>query len=69
MTIVPLVLVFEMFLTLLILSTSAKVALSYSILRPIEQTLGVSGQTSVPTFSLGNGLVNMFAPAQLPACY
>lgn len=58
----PLVMVFEMFLTLLIPSTSAKAALSIPILAPIAQTVGVSGQTTVLAFLLGNGLVNMFAP-------
>ncbi len=58
----PLVMVFEMFLTLLIPSTSAKAALSIPILGPIAQTVGVSGQTTVLAFLLGNGLVNMFAP-------
>jgi uncharacterized ion transporter superfamily protein YfcC len=58
----PLVMLFEMFLTLLIPSTSAKAALSIPILGPIAQTVGVSGQTTVLAFLLGNGLVNMFAP-------
>jgi len=58
----PLVMFFEMFLTLLIPSTSAKAALSIPILAPIAQSVGVSGQTTVLAFLLGNGLVNMFAP-------
>jgi uncharacterized ion transporter superfamily protein YfcC len=58
----PLVMVFEMFLTLLIPSTSAKAALSIPILGPIAATVGVSGQTTVLAFLLGNGLMNMFAP-------
>jgi uncharacterized ion transporter superfamily protein YfcC len=51
-----------MFLTLLIPSTSAKAALSIPILAPIAHSVGVSGQTTVLAFLLGNGLVNMFAP-------
>jgi uncharacterized ion transporter superfamily protein YfcC len=58
----PLVMLFEMFLTLLIPSTSAKAALSMPILGPIAQGVGVSGQTTVLAFLFGNGLVNMFAP-------
>jgi uncharacterized ion transporter superfamily protein YfcC len=58
----PLVMFFEMFLTLLIPSTSAKAALSMPILAPIAESVGVSGQTTVLAFLLGNGLVNMFAP-------
>lgn len=58
----PLVMLFEMFLTLLIPSTSAKAALSIPILAPIAHSVGVSGQTTVLAFLLGNGLVNMFAP-------
>lgn len=58
----PLVMLFEMFLTLLIPSTSAKAALSIPILGPIAATVGVSGQTTVLAFLLGNGLMNMFAP-------
>lgn len=52
----------EMLLTLLIPSTSAKAALSIPILVPIAATCGVSAQTTVLAFLLGNGLVNMFAP-------
>jgi uncharacterized ion transporter superfamily protein YfcC len=51
-----------MLLTLLIPSTSAKAALSIPILVPIAATCGVSAQTTVLAFLLGNGLVNMFAP-------
>lgn len=58
----PLVMGFEMFLTLLIPSTSAKAALSIPILAPIAHTVGVSGQTTVLAFLCGNGLVNMLAP-------
>jgi len=58
----PLLMVFEMCLTLLIPSTSAKAALSIPILGPIAQSVGVSGQVTVLAFLLGNGLVNMFAP-------
>jgi uncharacterized ion transporter superfamily protein YfcC len=32
------------------------------ILAPIAESVGVSGQTTVLAFLLGNGLVNMFAP-------
>jgi uncharacterized ion transporter superfamily protein YfcC len=52
----------EMVLTLLIPSTSAMAALSIPILGPIAASAGVSGQTTVLAFLLGNGLVNMVAP-------
>jgi uncharacterized ion transporter superfamily protein YfcC len=58
----PIVMMVEMVLTLLIPSTSAKAALSIPILAPIAATAGVSGQTTVLAFLLGNGLVNMLAP-------
>lgn len=53
---------FEMVLTLFIPSTSAKAALSIPVLGPIAASAGVSGQTTVLAFLLGNGLVNMVAP-------
>ncbi|MDH7975486.1 YfcC family protein [Sphingomonas sp. AR_OL41] len=58
----PIVMGVEMVLTLLIPSTSAKAALSLPILGPIAASAGVSGQTTVLAFLLGNGLVNMLAP-------
>ncbi|WP_169805683.1 YfcC family protein [Novosphingobium rosa] len=58
----PILMGVEMLLTLLIPSTSAKAALSIPILVPIAATCGVSAQTTVLAFLLGNGLVNMFAP-------
>lgn len=58
----PIIMVLEMVLTLLIPSTSAKAALSIPILGPIGASVGVSGQTTVLAFILGNGLVNMFSP-------
>lgn len=58
----PIIMALEMVLTLLIPSTSAKAALSIPILGPIGQSVGVSGQTTVLAFILGNGLVNMFSP-------
>lgn len=58
----PILMAVEMVLTLLIPSTSAKAALSIPILVPIAATCGVSAQTTVLAFLLGNGLVNMFAP-------
>jgi uncharacterized ion transporter superfamily protein YfcC len=58
----PLIMGFEMVLTLLIPSTSAKAALSIPILGPVGQSVGVSGQITVLAFILGNGLVNMFSP-------
>ena len=58
----PIVMMVEMVLTLLIPSTSAKAALSIPILGPIAASAGVSGQTTVLAFLLGNGLVNMVAP-------
>lgn len=58
----PILMVCEMMLTLLIPSTSAKAALSIPILVPIAASCGVSAQTTVLAFLLGNGLVNMFAP-------
>lgn len=58
----PILMMFEMVLTLLIPSTSAKAALSIPVLGPIAAHAGVSGQTTVLCFLLGNGLVNMLAP-------
>ena len=58
----PILMAFEMLLTLLIPSTSAKAALSIPVLGPIAAQAGVSGQTTVFCFLLGNGLVNMLAP-------
>jgi uncharacterized ion transporter superfamily protein YfcC len=58
----PIVMAVEMLLTLLIPSTSAKAALSIPVLGPIAASAGVSGQTTVLAFLLGNGLVNMLAP-------
>jgi uncharacterized ion transporter superfamily protein YfcC len=58
----PILMMCEMMLTLLIPSTSAKAALSIPILVPIAASCGVSAQTTVLAFLLGNGLVNMFAP-------
>jgi uncharacterized ion transporter superfamily protein YfcC len=52
----------EMVLTVLIPSTSAKAALSMPILVPIAQLNGVTGQTTVLAFLLGNGLMNMLSP-------
>jgi uncharacterized ion transporter superfamily protein YfcC len=52
----------EMVLTVLIPSTSAKAALSMPILAPIAQLNGVTGQTTVLAFLLGNGLMNMLSP-------
>ena len=49
-------------LTVLIPSTSAKAALSMPILAPIAQLNGVTGQTTVLAFLLGNGLMNMLSP-------
>lgn len=58
----PIIMGVEMVLTLLIPSTSAKAALSIPVLGPIGAAAGVSGQTVVLAFLLGNGLVNMLAP-------
>jgi len=58
----PILMLCEMVLTLLIPSTSAKAALSIPILAPVAATCGISGQTTVLAFLLGNGLVNMVAP-------
>lgn len=58
----PILMAFEMVLTLFIPSTSAKAALSIPVLGPIAASAGVSGQTTVLAFLLGNGLVNMVAP-------
>jgi uncharacterized ion transporter superfamily protein YfcC len=52
----------EMVLTILIPSTSAKAALSMPILVPIAQLNGVTGQSTVLAFLLGNGLMNMLSP-------
>ena len=58
----PILMACEMLLTLLVPSTSAKAALSIPVLGPIAAQSGVSGQTTVLCFLLGNGLVNMLAP-------
>ncbi len=52
----------EAVLTFLIPSTSAKAALSMPILGPIAQMSGVTGQSTVLAFLLGNGLVNTISP-------
>lgn len=52
----------ELFLGVLIPSTAGKVAVSMPILAPIAQMSGVSGQTTVLAFILGNGLCNMVTP-------
>lgn len=62
MLVAPILMAFEMLLTLLIPSTSAKAALSIPVLGPIAAQAGVTGQTTVFCFLLGNGLVNMLAP-------
>ncbi len=54
--------VVEMILTLLIPSSSAKAAVSMPILVPIARLAGISGQTTVLAFLVGNGLVNMVSP-------
>jgi uncharacterized ion transporter superfamily protein YfcC len=52
----------EMFLGFLIPSTSGKAAVSLPILAPVARMLGITGQTTVLAFILGNGLTNMVAP-------
>jgi uncharacterized ion transporter superfamily protein YfcC len=52
----------EMFLGFLIPSTSGKAAVSLPILAPVARMLGLSGQTTVLAFILGNGLANMITP-------
>lgn len=52
----------EMVLTLLIPSASAKAAVSMPILVPIARLAGISGQTTVLAYLVGNGLVNMISP-------
>ena len=52
----------EMVLTLVIPSGSAKAAVSIPILSPMAHLAGISGQTTVLAFLLGNGLVNMISP-------
>jgi uncharacterized ion transporter superfamily protein YfcC len=52
----------EMFLGVLIPSTAGKVTVSMPILAPVAQLSGVSGQTTVLAFILGNGLTNMVTP-------
>jgi uncharacterized ion transporter superfamily protein YfcC len=52
----------EMVLTLLIPSASAKAAVSMPILVPIARLAGISGQTTVFAYLIGNGLVNMISP-------
>ncbi len=52
----------EIILDVLIPSTSAKAAISMPILWPIAQLSGVSGQTTVLAYLIGNGLTNMVTP-------
>jgi uncharacterized ion transporter superfamily protein YfcC len=52
----------EIILDVLIPSTSAKAAISMPILWPIAQLTGVSGQTTVLAYLIGNGLTNMVTP-------
>lgn len=52
----------EIILDVLIPSTSAKAAISMPILWPIAQLTGVSGQTTVLAYLVGNGLTNMVTP-------
>jgi len=52
----------EMALGVLIPSTAGKVAVSMPILAPIAHLSGVTGQTTVLAFILGNGLCNMVTP-------
>jgi uncharacterized ion transporter superfamily protein YfcC len=52
----------EMALGIIVPSTSGKVAMSMPILAPIAQLSGVTGQTTVLAFVLGNGLTNMISP-------
>ena len=52
----------EMILGLLIPSGSAKAAISMPILVPVAHVAGISGQTTVLAYLMGNGLINMFAP-------
>jgi uncharacterized ion transporter superfamily protein YfcC len=52
----------EMLLGVAIPSTAGKAAVSMPILAPIAHLSGVSGQTAVLAFILGNGLTNMITP-------
>lgn len=52
----------EIILDVLIPSTSAKAAISMPILWPIAQLNGVTGQTTVLAYLIGNGLTNMVTP-------
>jgi uncharacterized ion transporter superfamily protein YfcC len=52
----------EIVLDVLIPSTSAKAAISMPILWPIAQLTGVTGQTTVLAYLIGNGLTNMVTP-------
>jgi uncharacterized ion transporter superfamily protein YfcC len=52
----------EIILDVLIPSTSAKAAISMPILWPIAQLTGVTGQTTVLAYLIGNGLTNMVTP-------
>jgi uncharacterized ion transporter superfamily protein YfcC len=52
----------EIVLGIFVPSTSGKVAMSMPILAPIARLSGVSGQTTVLAFLIGNGLTNMIAP-------
>lgn len=52
----------EMALGVLVPSTAGKAAVSIPILAPIGQAVGLSGQTTVQAFILGNGFTNMITP-------
>jgi uncharacterized ion transporter superfamily protein YfcC len=54
--------VIEIILDVLIPSTSAKAAISIPILWPIAQLTGLTGQTTVLAYLIGNGLTNMVTP-------
>ena len=56
------IMIIEMLLGVAIPSTAGKAAVSMPILSPIAHLSGVSGQTSVLAFILGNGLTNMITP-------
>ncbi|OMW45530.1 hypothetical protein AQ810_17165 [Burkholderia pseudomallei] len=53
----------EAILDLLVPSTSGKAAISMPILAPIAHIAGLSGQTCVLSFLLGNGIMGIINPA------
>ena len=52
------------FLNFLVPSGSGQAAVSMPILAPLGDILGITRQTNVLAYQLGNGLTNVFVPTQ-----